>query len=436
MNGGHFEEDQIITEYTEKKTIGLTIPIKEGYVFDGWYLDNNFNGDSIYTTQGKKGELVIYAKWVSETYDSYFNYENNIITGFSEEGKKAYEAGELDTLIIPRKNKEVEINTIKQSAFNGYSKIEKLILQSNIETMEGNSFTNCSGIKELVIPISLNADSSSFSGCNKLEKIKFTKGTGQGFDYYYYSSGKSYNRTPWYFSRNNTITVELEEGITSLGTYMFSGCTGLKMVNFPTTLTNIGNNAFENCTSMIGTLSIPDTVTELGSNAFSGCSGITGTLEVPGQISSIKQSTFSGCSGIEKLILKSNIETMEINSFTNCSGIKELVIPISLNADSSSFSGCNKLEKIKFIKGTGQGFDYYYYSSGKSYNKTPWYFSKDNKLQIILSNGIQYIGTNTFNGLENATFYYTGTDIEWSNVNIGDNNTSLDATEIILNFSE
>lgn len=51
-------------EYTVFDEFTLPIPVKEGYEFKGWYLNENFEGDTITSiTKGSKEDYVLYAKW-------------------------------------------------------------------------------------------------------------------------------------------------------------------------------------------------------------------------------------------------------------------------------------------------------------------------------------------------------------------------------------
>ena len=53
-------------------------------------------------------------------------------------------------------------------------------------------------------------------------------------------------------------------------------------------------------------------------------------------------------------------------------------------------------------------------SNSSSYRNTPWYISTANPKSIIIGKGITKIGKNTFLNVSNATYYYTGTEAEWS----------------------
>ena len=438
LNGGKFEDDTNIKEYKKGEIVEFISPVREGFAFEGWYLNSDFSGTSIsQTTKDTDGDITLYAKWIAETPSDYFDYDGATINGFSTDGLNAFKNGQIKDLVIPKKHGDVDITNIKSSAFSAYSNtsittnnisIEKLIIQDNITSLNSSSFRNCTSIKELTIPISLNSVYSSgypaFWDCTGITKITFTKGTGEGVNYNT-SGNTKYASTPWYYSRANDMTIQLEEGITSIGSYMFDGCSKIQNLSIPTTVTSIGAYAFYNCSAMVGELNTISNLTSLGSCAFYGCSSITGTLNIPEGLTTIGSNVFAGTS-INKLIIHDNVTSLNQNTFNNCTSLTELTIPISLNSVYSSgypaFWDCTGITKITFTKGTGEGVNYNT-SGNTKYASTPWYYSRNNKMTIVLSKDIASIGNYTFNGLTNATFYYTGSQEEWPNVKVGTNNT-------------
>ena len=58
--------------------------------------------------------------------------------------------------------------------------------------------------------------------------------------------------------------------ITDIPNDSFKGCTSMIEIKFPDSVTEIGEDAFYNCTSLTS-ITIPDSVTEIGGYAFYGC---------------------------------------------------------------------------------------------------------------------------------------------------------------------
>ena len=74
---------------------------------------------------------------------------------------------------------------------------------------------------------------------------------------------------------NNTKTIIIEEGVTSVCWNGFISFTKLTSVTIPISVTQIGVNAFQNCTSL-QTITIPygSQIVDIGRGAFYGCDNL------------------------------------------------------------------------------------------------------------------------------------------------------------------
>ena len=127
---------------------------------------------------------------------------------------------------------------------------------------------------------------------------------------------------------------------------MFYGCTALKEVKLPSTLTYLGQGCFRDCVSL-QQISIPDSVTGAGCNVFMG-SGLT-SVTLPEGMSSVRYYMFADCKALKTVNLSSNVTTFENSAFKGCTSLASLKVPADLTGiESECFRGCTALEELKF----------------------------------------------------------------------------------------
>ena len=78
VGDGILKEDVPRSYQTDVDT-ELPYPVRKGYVFTGWYLDDNFSGEPYFNTLfDKAGDKVLYAKWEKDT--KILSDDDNIVT--------------------------------------------------------------------------------------------------------------------------------------------------------------------------------------------------------------------------------------------------------------------------------------------------------------------------------------------------------------------
>ena len=87
----------------------------------------------------------------------------------------------------------------------------------------------------------------------------------------------------------NVIKVVLPKSIISINNSAFNGCTKLEYINFPNTLTNIGEYAFSN--TKLNNILIPDSISYIDDYAFANCDFIT-TVKFPKSLINIGSKIF------------------------------------------------------------------------------------------------------------------------------------------------
>ena len=138
----------------------------------------------------------------------------------------------------------------------------------------------------------------------------------------------------------NVKEVIIEEGVTSIGDYVFRGCGDLTSVTISNSVTSIGTFAFSGCRGLT-TVFIPNSVTSIGTCAFLNCDKLT-TINIPNSVTSISNSAFSGCSGLTSVTIPNSVTSIDSYAFISCSSLKTVTIPNSVTSIGYSvFSGCS-----------------------------------------------------------------------------------------------
>lgn len=92
--------DDITLEYNSLIPIPSPEPIKEGYDFDGWYIDDNFNVKMDFNTYRVSSNVTLYGKWNIKVFNVWF-YPNDGKAENNENGYIKYRVNYGDTTPKP-----------------------------------------------------------------------------------------------------------------------------------------------------------------------------------------------------------------------------------------------------------------------------------------------------------------------------------------------
>ena len=99
----------------------------------------------------------------------------------------------------------------------------------------------------------------------------------------------------------------IPDSVTTIGSYAFSGCTGLTRVVLPAGLTAIPDCCFNNCEKLPG-ITIPETVTSIGSCAFRYCSALT-AITLPQGLQTLGANAFLYCENLPYVDVPDTLES-------------------------------------------------------------------------------------------------------------------------------
>ncbi len=139
--------------------------------------------------------------------------------------------------------------------------------------------------------------------------------------------------------------------VTSIGDGLFDGFDVLTSIDFPTSLTNIGDSAFSRCYNLRSVnLSDCTSLTSIGDSAFSSSSGLT-SVTLPSSITSIGDSAFASCFNLTNIDLSNCTSLTNIGdyAFASCSNLTNIDLSGCASLTSvgdSAFASCSNLTNI------------------------------------------------------------------------------------------
>lgn len=160
-----------------------------------------------------------------------------------------------------------------------------------------------------------------------------------------YSTSSS-NRSPFYWNYKYDITsVVINEGITSIGNYVFYKCSEIKSVMLSDSVNSIGSNAFEGCTNLISVV-IPNAVGVVSASAFKDCESLV-NVALGENIGIISQAAFMGCKSLVSISFPIGLETLRPSAFRNCENLTYVLLLDSIKGiEGSAFDGCTSLANV------------------------------------------------------------------------------------------
>ena len=316
------------------------------------------------------------------------------------------------------------VTKIESGAFEGCTSLTSITIPDSIITIEDSAFEGCTGLTSINIPDSVTQiGENAFRGCTSLTSINIPESVTQIGRYAFNGcrnllltvspANKHYCSQDGivYDKSKNTIiacsgslkgTIAISDSVTKIGSYAFSGCTGLTSIklpdsvtkiehhtffgctdltsiNIPNSVTEIKHGAFQNCTSLIS-INIPESVTQISRYAFNGCrnllltvspankhycsqdgivydkskntiiacsGSLKGTIAISDSVTKIGSNAFSGCTSLTSITIPDSVTYIEDSAFKGCTGLTSINIPDSVTEiESETFCGCTGLTRI------------------------------------------------------------------------------------------
>lgn len=308
-----------------------------------------------------------------------------------------------------------KVKMIDDSAFKGCAGVKVFWISKGVASIGNQAFYGCSSLEELIfegtheewLNVSKGMDWDGATGnykesCN--DSLEY-KQDGEG--YVVVGIGNvtgrdivipaEYNGKPVkkiadsaFKNCNGLRSVEISDGITSIGSEAFWFCKGLKSVKIASSVTSFGEYAFYFCPIESATVStnalsaiksnslktvvieggesigkqalswsealtsvkIPAGVKSIGKLAFAGCSSLT-SIEIPDGVTTIGDLAFFQCGGLTSVKIPNSVTTIGESAFFQCTSLNDLVIP-----DSVTSIGASAFHETEWYRNQSDGLVY------------------------------------------------------------------------------
>ena len=382
------------------------------------------------------------------------------------------------------------VTSIGANAFNGWPLLKAVELPSTLKRIEEYAFQNCSLLSAVELPSNLESiGNTAFSGCSSLSAVSIpssVKSIGkEAFAYCFALSSvtgaegvetigqdafvqcghlKSY---PWSnclksigdtaFNQCDLSSVDLPNTVETIGNAAFShnanltratllenknftaipdtlfcSCGMLEAVEVPDSVTRIGADAFNGCSSAVITL--PENISTIGNYAFANvkkiiCNpasttatvmpvgqyfsapdapdlllyfdgsdiildkyiGAGGAVTIPAGVKEISNSAFVGCDKITSVTIPDGVTRIRVNAFSGCTGLTSVTIPESVTQiDQNAFYNCSSLESVRIPSGVTRIEDNTFYGCASLES-------------VSIPSGVTVIGISAFEGCASLT---------------------------------
>ncbi len=290
--------------------------------------------------------------------------------------KTFYHNTNLVNLIIPN-----NITEIEDYAFSGCTRLKKITFQEGLKFIGNFAFYDCSSLTDIIIPNSITEiGDCAFRGCIRIKKIT------------------------------------LQEGLKLIGNFAFYDCSSLSNLIFPKSLETIGGAAFGNCT-YLRNIEFQEGLKIIGDYAFCYCN-LLSSIKIPNSVYSLGTGAFVYCSELNDVTLSTNITNIDLSTFYGCDNLPKYEHGVYAGDCLISVENVNLFEVKDGTRIIAKGV-----------------FDEKSDLEcVVIPESLKFINEKAFEDCLNLKdIYYKGTESQWAEIDIADNNFGIYGAEIHYN---
>lgn len=359
-------------------------PTREGYTFDGWYLD----GEKWFFSQNPvTKDITLVAKWIgnestlvfdgneaqSGEMEEILTHTGDVFTlpqcGFEKEGFNFVGwATSPDGHVVYSNGVEFEMGSESLTLYAVWS-AEPYTITYELNGGTNNEY-NIYSYSALNLPVTLHKPqkegytfmgwytSSDFSG-EAITEVSWLGNVtlyarfmvaSQDFEFEVYAD---YVEILNYTGNDIDVVVpEYYNGlpVSAIRERAFFGNKTIRTLFLPDSMISIGTNAFKECTALTEVVG-GGRVNQIGYGAFHGCVSLK-SFTLSQRMSEICDSLFEGCTSLESVTILGEITKIGSYAFDSCEQLKAIELPATVKTIGDyAFNNCKSLEVAEIKDG-------------------------------------------------------------------------------------
>lgn len=231
-------------------------------------------------------------------------------------------------------------------------------------SVPNSTFSDCTSLASVTLGEGLTSIAQyGFSGCTSLSSISLPTTLSSIGPRAFQNSGLTalpagfrgdITLSDYVFSGTKITSISLPDGLTSIPSCAFSGCTLLTTADL-NDVKQLKGSAFSSCSSL-QTVIGPDVLT-ISDGVFQNCSSLT-SVSLP-TATTIGGNAFNGCTSLETISLPS-ATTLNSAALNGCSLLRSVSLPVASTLGERVLQNCPMLESLSLpaLVSTGWGLVY------------------------------------------------------------------------------